>query len=67
MSIPPPGVDFMNPHFGLNVFIRLPGMGSKPGIFWFRLFSHSITLLLSHSGSPRPKCFRENILSFYFR
>jgi hypothetical protein len=31
---------------------RLPGLGSEPGIFCFRLFSLSITLPLSHSGSP---------------
>jgi hypothetical protein len=35
------------------LFKRLPGLGSEPGIFWFHLFSHSITLPLSHSGSPR--------------
>jgi hypothetical protein len=29
------------------------GLGSKPGIFRFCLFSHSITLPLSHSGSPK--------------
>jgi hypothetical protein len=28
------------------------GLGSEPGIFWFCLFSHSIALPLSHSGSP---------------
>jgi hypothetical protein len=33
-------------------FKRLPGLGSAPGIFWFHLFSHSITLPLRHSGSP---------------
>jgi hypothetical protein len=31
---------------------RWPGLVSEPGIFWFRLFSHSITLPLNHSGSP---------------
>jgi hypothetical protein len=31
---------------------RLPGLGSEPGIFQSHLFSDSITLPLSHSGSP---------------
>jgi hypothetical protein len=38
----------------------LPWLGSEPGIFWFRLFSHSIFLPLSHSGSS-------NILASYCR
>jgi hypothetical protein len=33
---------------------RLPMLRSEPGIFYFRLFSHSITLPPSHSGSPSP-------------
>jgi hypothetical protein len=34
------------------IFLKVAraGLGSKPGIFWFRLFSHSITLQLSHSS-----------------
>jgi hypothetical protein len=36
---------------GDHVFFKLSGLGSEPGFFLFRLFSHSITLLLSHSGS----------------
>jgi hypothetical protein len=38
-------------HFYLFKKVARAGLGSEPGIFWFRLFSHSITLLLSHSGS----------------
>jgi hypothetical protein len=37
---------------GRFLFFRLPGLGCEPGIFCFCLFSHSITLPLSHSGSP---------------
>jgi hypothetical protein len=35
-----------------KIFLRCPGWGSEPGICWFHFFSHSITLPLSHSGSP---------------
>jgi hypothetical protein len=40
-----------------KVFLKVAraGLGSKPGIFLFHLFSHSITLPLSHSGSPKRK------------
>jgi hypothetical protein len=38
-------------HLGMT-FLMLPALGSEPGIFWFHLFSHSITLPLSHSGLP---------------
>jgi hypothetical protein len=34
------------------LFLKVARAGSEPGIFWFRLFSHSVTLPLSHSGSP---------------
>jgi hypothetical protein len=34
-----------------NIFLRLPLLGSEPGIFYYFLFSHSITVPLNHSGS----------------
>jgi hypothetical protein len=43
-----------------RIFSRLPRLGSKPGIFCFRLFSHSATLSLSHS------CSRQKILGFFW-
>jgi hypothetical protein len=36
----------------LFYFISLKKVAREPGIFWFRLFSLSIALPLSHSGSP---------------
>jgi hypothetical protein len=38
---------YLNP-----IFKGCPGWGANTGSFDFVLFSHSITLPLSHSGSP---------------
>jgi hypothetical protein len=44
--------------------------GSEPGIFWFRLFSHSITLPMGHSGSStyvgKPFIFKQKIQTNFF-
>jgi hypothetical protein len=37
-------------------------LGSEPGIFWFHLFSHSITLPLSHRGSQLKKVLATSML-----
>jgi hypothetical protein len=38
-------------------FFKVAQAGSEPWFFWFHLFSHSIILPLSHSGSPIKKCY----------
>jgi hypothetical protein len=52
----------------MNCGIKVAGVrwGSEPGIFWFRLFSHSITFLLSHSGTPVLSLFEEKTLEVFF-
>jgi hypothetical protein len=43
---------------------RLPALGSEPGIFCFCLFSHSIPLPLSHSGSQKNICFFSHLPTY---
>jgi hypothetical protein len=43
-----------NEMFFVSFFLKFAraGLGSEPGILWFYSSSQSITLPLSHSGSP---------------